>query len=68
MAKERIEKMLIILDEAEVEKQVCRLARGKDAAEILQFVSSGRTPGRWRRRCANAANEDCHVRCGQRSW
>ena len=38
MAKERIEKMLIILDGAEVE-QVCRLARGKDAAEILQFVT-----------------------------
>ena len=38
MAKERIEKMLIILDEAEVQ-QVCRLAQSKDAAAVLQFIT-----------------------------
>ena len=37
MAKERIEKTLIILDEAEVQR-VLWLARANDPAHILRFV------------------------------
>ena len=37
MAKQRIEKMLIILDENEV-RQALQLARQQDAQEIYRFV------------------------------
>jgi len=53
MAKERIEKTLIILDEDEV-RQVLQLARREDPREIYRFVKeviSKRVEAALRRRC-----------------
>ena len=53
MAKERIEKVLIILDEVEIQ-QVLMLARSNDADEILRFVSqviAKKVEATLRRRC-----------------
>jgi hypothetical protein len=37
VAKERVEKTLIILDEADV-REICRLARQPDPDRVLEFV------------------------------
>ena len=53
MAKERIEKTLIILDEEEV-RQVLELARRDDAQEIYEFVRgviTERVEAALRKRC-----------------
>ncbi|MGQ9503075.1 MAG: hypothetical protein ACUVSB_13570 [Anaerolineae bacterium] len=53
MAKERIEKTLIILDEEDIRK-ICRLARRPDPDRVLEFmlqVIGKRVEAALRRRC-----------------